>query len=394
MSKRYIKLAVFVLAVLVTLTGCKSSAEKEQGPKPVAVEVKLVERGEVQAGTVLSGPVRAQAEVYVISKLPLQVLAVKVQVGDRVEAGQVLLQLDDKDLAQQVRQARAALAVAEAGLPPAKEESPAAASARLAYENAAADLTRMEYLKEQGVISEQALEQARVRAAGAAAQYQGILDQEKMALANHDQAQAAVALARSQLDNATITAPVAGIVASLPVEVGQMVSPSAPVATIVAMDQVKISLNATEKDISHLRTGQKVTVKVASLGGKEFAGELTAVAPAADARTQGFPVEVTVPNDGHLIKPGMFAEVELQTEVVSAVLVIEREAIVPAGTNQTVFVVKDDIAYQKEIILGLVNDRVAQVTSGLGEGELLVVKGQQYLRDGMPVSVVAGGEAS
>ena len=59
MSKRYIKLAVFVLAVLVTLTGCKSSAEKEQGPKPVAVEVKLVERGEVQAGTVLSGPVRA-----------------------------------------------------------------------------------------------------------------------------------------------------------------------------------------------------------------------------------------------------------------------------------------------------------------------------------------------
>ena len=294
---------------------------------------------------------------------------------------------------EQVRQAEAAVAVAEAGLPPLDMESAAAASARLASEQAAADLARLEHLQAQGVISDQALEQAKVGAAGAVAQYQAILDQEKMARANYDQAKAALALAQSQLDNTIVTAPITGIVASLPIEVGQMANPNAPVATIVNMDQVKISLNATEKDINFLERGQQVKVKVASLGDKEFSGELSAIAPAADARTQGFPVEVTVSNEDHLIKPGMFSEVELPTETATAVLLIDREAVVAAGSRQTVFVVKDDIAHQKDVALGLSNEQVVQVLSGLNEGELLVVKGQQYLRDGMAVLVVAGGES-
>lgn len=393
MSKSYIVLTAVVVLLMVMLTGCQAAQEEEQGPKPVAVEVIPVERGEVHTRTVLSGQIRAKSDVPVLSKLPLQVVEVKAKVGDQVKDGQVLLQLDNKDLLEQVRQAQAGLKVAEAGLPPADRESAAVSSARLAYENAAADLTRMEYLQQEGVISEQALEQARVRAVGAAAQYQGMLDQEKMARARYEQARAALALAQSQLDNAAITAPVAGTVASLPVEVGQMVSPGVPVATVVDMDQVKINLNATEKDIIHLDSGQEVKVNVMSMSEREFTGELTSVAPAANAQTRGFPLEVTLNNDGHLIKPGMFAEVELKTQVVSDVLVIDRKAILEEGSKQTVFVVKDDKAYLKEVILGLINDRVAQVVSGLNEGDSLVVKGQEYLSDGMPVSVVPGGEA-
>ena len=89
----------------------------------------------------------------------------------------------------------------------------------------------------------------------------------------------------------------------------------------------------------------------------------------------------------------MFSEVELPTETATAVLLIDREAVVAAGSRQTVFVVKDDIAHQKDVALGLSNEQVVQVLSGLNEGELLVVKGQQYLRDGMAVLVVAGGES-
>lgn len=392
MPKPYITLVVVAMLMAVLIIGCQSPAGEEQTVKPVAVEVASVARGEVNTKTILSGQITAETEVPVMSKLPLQVVAVKVKVGDQVEVGQALLQLDNKDLQEQVWQAEAGLKVAEAGLPPAQEESPGAAGARLAYESAASDLERMQFLKEEGVISEQTLEQARARAAGAAAQYQATLDQEKMATARYEQAQSALRLARSQLDNATITAPVAGIVASLPVEVGQMVSPSMPVANIVNMDQVKISLNATEKDVSHLQVGQEVKVRVLSLD-REFKGELSMVAPAADARTKGFPLEVTLSNDGHLIKPGMFAEVELKTKAVSDVLAIPRLAIMQEGSRQVVYIVTDDKAYAREIVVGLINDEMAQVTSGLNEGDLLVVKGQEYLRDGMPVSVVAGGEA-
>ena len=114
----------------------------------MAVEVKLVERGEVQAGTVLSGPVRAQAEVYVLSKLPLQVLAVKVQVGDRVRRVRYCCNLMIRIWHNRSGKP-APLCRGRSRTAAGKEESPAAAGARLAYENAAADLTRMEYLKEQ-----------------------------------------------------------------------------------------------------------------------------------------------------------------------------------------------------------------------------------------------------
>lgn len=391
MLTRHIVLVAAVLVMALAAVGCQAPPKEEQAPKPVAVEVAPVVRGEVHTKTVLSGPIRAQTEVPVLSKLPLQVVAIDVKIGQQVEAGQSLVQLDNKDLKEQVRQAKAGLEVAQAALPPAEGESAAAASARLAHESAILDLNRIEYLKDQGVVSEQALEQARVRAAGAQAQYQGTLDQEKMARARYEQAQAALELARSQLNNATIMAPVAGIVTALPVEVGQMVSPGVPVATIVDMDQVKIGLSATEKDIIHLRAGEEVTVKVLSLD-REFKGELTAVAPAADARTRSFPLEVTVPNDGHLIKPGMFAEVELKTEAVSDVLAIARSAIIQEGSRQAVYIVKDDKAYIKEIMLGLINDQTAQVIAGLNEGDVLVIKGQQYLRDSIPVSVAAGGD--
>lgn len=390
MQRRYIPWVVLLLFLLV-LTGCKPAA-KEEGPKPVAVEVVKVARGSVQTFTLLSGRVEAQLEVPVPAKLPAQVTAVHAEVGQAVKAGQVLVELDKKDVLEQVRQAEAGLRVAEAGLPPASGESSAAASARAALESAQADLKRVEHLKEQGAASEQMLEQARVRAAGAAAQYQGVLDQEKMARARYEQAQAALELARSQLANASITAPVSGLVASLPVTVGQTVNPGIPVATIVNMDKVKIKLNVTEKDVGHLLPGQEVKVRITSLSDKEVTGKLTALAPAADPRTHTFPAEVTLDNDGHTIKPGMFAEVELRTAALTGVLAVPREAVVTQGSKQIAYVVKDGKAYLREVGVGLVNDHLLQVTAGLKEGELLVVKGQQYLSDASPVTVVSGGE--
>ena len=242
MSKRYIKLAVFVLAVLVTLTGCKSSAEKEQGPKPVAVEVKPVERGEVQAGTVLSGPVRAQAEVYVISKLPLQVLAVKVQVGDREAVRyccNLMIRSGTTGPASQSRFAAEADAAGKGGA--------SRRPARLAYENAAADLTRMEYLKEQGVISEQALSKPESGRSGGS--IPRILDQEKWLWPTTTKPRRLWPWP----DPSWITPPLLRRNSGQSAGGGANGQPYAPVATIVAMDQVKISL-MLQKDISHLRT--------------------------------------------------------------------------------------------------------------------------------------------
>lgn len=391
MPKRYIVPGVLAAVVLFALSGCKPPAE-EVGPEPVAVEVAKVARGDVQVTSTLTGRLEAETEVPVPAKLSAQVVAVRVRVGEKVKAGQVLVELDKKDVSEQVRQAEANLKMAEASLPPASGESAAAASARVALENAEADLERIESLKEQGLASEQAWEQAKARVAGALAQYQSVLDQERAAKARYEQAEAALALARSQLENATITAPVSGVVAAVPVQVGQTVSPGVPVATIVSMDRVKIKLNVPEKDVVHLKEGQEVKVRVASLKGKEFTGKLASLAPAADARTRSFLGEVTLENSGYELKPGMFAEVELATETRKGVVVVPQNAVLVEGDKHVVYVVRGNKAERREVKLGLSNDEVVEVISGLKEGEDLVVTGQDYLEDGAPVSVEGRGE--
>ncbi|HHV07313.1 MAG TPA: efflux RND transporter periplasmic adaptor subunit, partial [Firmicutes bacterium] len=313
MQRRYAALIAVAVALVLVVAGCKSGAVEEEEIDPVAVEVTEVVRGSVQSKSILSGKIQGRSEVPVVAKLPLKILSVDVEVGDEVQAGQVLVSLDPTDVAQKVRQAEAALAMAEAVLPPATEESAAAQGARLASESAHADLKRIEELHKEGAVSDQMLEQVRAKAAGAEAQYKNILDKERAARAQYDQAAAAVELAYSQLSDTAITAPISGVVSTVPVEAGQMVSSGTLVAMIVDMDEVKININVSEKDVPYLEKGQEVTATIKSLNNRVVKGELTSLAPAADLRTQTFKGEIRIANEDRDIKPGMFAEVELKS---------------------------------------------------------------------------------
>jgi multidrug efflux pump subunit AcrA (membrane-fusion protein) len=96
MSKLHRVMTIIMLITVLMVTGCQVAPKEEQGPAPTAVEVTPVKVGEVHTTTVLSGQVRARVEVPVLAKQPLQVVGVKAKVGDKVEAGQVLLQLDKR----------------------------------------------------------------------------------------------------------------------------------------------------------------------------------------------------------------------------------------------------------------------------------------------------------
>lgn len=392
MQRRYIGLVAMVLVLAIMVSGCKS-AVGEAAVDPIAVEVAKVTLGTVQSKSILSGKIQGRSEVPVVAKLPLKILSVEVEVGDEVQAGQVLVRLDPKDVAQQVRQAEAALAMAEAVLPPAVGESAAAEGARLANESAQADLARMEELHKQGAVSDQMLEQVRAKAAAAAAQYRGILDKEKAAWAQYDQAAAAVALARSQLEETTITAPISGVVSSLPVEAGQMVGSGTVVAMVVDMDEVKINVNISERDIPYVKNGQEVTAKIKSLNDQVVKGKLTALAPAADPRTQTFKAEIKIDNKDRVIKPGMFAEVSLNSVAAENVVVVPSRAILQKGAHYVAYIIdENNIASVREVTLGLIGENLTEIKSGLKEGEKVVVKGQHYLKDGSPVTVVTGGD--
>ena len=392
MQRRYAALIAVAVALVLVVAGCKSGAVEEEEIDPVAVEVTEVVRGSVQSKSILSGKIQGRSEVPVVAKLPLKILSVDVEVGDEVQAGQVLVSLDPTDVAQKVRQAEAALAMAEAVLPPATEESAAAQGARLASESAHADLKRIEELHKEGAVSDQMLEQVRAKAAGAEAQYKNILDKERAARAQYDQAAAAVELAYSQLSDTAITAPISGVVSAVPVEAGQMVSSGTLVAMIVDMDEVKININVSEKDVPYLEKGQEVTATIKSLNNRVVKGELTSLAPAADLRTQTFKGEIRIANEDRDIKPGMFAEVELKSVAADNVVVVPSRAILQRGSHYLAYVICDDVASVREVSVGMIGEDFTEVKSGLNEGDVVVVKGQHYLSDGTPVTVVTGGD--
>ena len=393
MQRRYAALIAVAVALVLVVAGCKSGAVEEEEIDPVAVEVTEVVRGSVQSKSILSGKIQGRSEVPVVAKLPLKILSVDVEVGDEVQAGQVLVSLDPTDVAQKVRQAEAALAMAEAMLPPATEESAAAQGARLASESAHADLKRIEELHKEGAVSDQMLEQVRAKAAGAEAQYKNILDKERAARAQYDQAAAAVELAYSQLSDTAITAPISGVVSAVPVEAGQMVGSGTLVAMIVDMDEVKINIDISERDISHVKEGQEVTAKIKSLNNREVKGELTSLAPAADLRTQTFKAEIRIDNEDRAIKPGMFAEVSLKSVSVDNVVAVPSRAILQSGAHYIAYVIdENDIASVREVTMGLIGEDFTEIKSGLKEGDIVVVKGQHYLKDGSPVTVVSGGD--
>ena len=131
-------------------------------------------------------------------------------------------------------------------------------------------------------------------------------------------------------------------------------------------------------------------VRFLSLPGREFSGVVTAVSPAADPRTGLFLVEATLENEEGHLKPGLFAEVELVEAASEGNLVIPRGAVLREGDQHYVYIVEEGLARKKGVTLGLTNGEVAEVLSGLAEGDLVVVKGQHYLEEGSKVSISEG----
>jgi HlyD family secretion protein len=344
----------------------------------------------------------------------------------------------------QVRQAEANLAMARARLqmleqgarPQERAQAEAAvAQAKANLDTAKASLDRTQALYETGAVSKAQLDAAQLQYDVARAQYDAAVQQRsvvqvgprseeidmarsqvraaqaqrdaavqqramvrqgarvqeiQMARAAVAQTQAAVALARLQLANATVTAPFAGTVTRRFVDPGQLVIAMPGqgfVATVAQIDTVHVGFDVSETDIARVHPGQPVAIRVDAYPGKAFAGTVREVGQAADPRVRAFRVKASVPNPGHLLKPGMFARGEITTAIRERALVIPREAVGSVGGETTVFVVEAGKARVRPVRLGMMSGAMVQVVSGLAVADPVVVAGQGGLVDGVAVTV-------
>ena len=352
----------WALLGMLTLGACgdngspRDARDGQADHRAVPVETATVRLGKVAERVEATGTIFPVQEVRVSAETAGKVTAVHVEVGDRVERGTLLVQLDEelKRLALQQAEARA------------KE-------ARAAYEKSVRDFERNKKLFESRDISEFVYENVRLQMQSAEAAYLT--------------AKAQVAVARRQLRDTRIVSPIAGQVAERFVDLGSSVAPGAPVAKIVNLEQVKVKFGVAEKDIVKLAKGQPVTVGVDALPDEGFEGHIQSLGPQADLRTRTFPVEVLIPNPDLRLKAGMIARVQVVTGVERTLPLIPKSALLQRGGRTLVYVVENGVAVEREPELGPATADTVAVLAGVRANEEVVVLGQENLTDGVSVVV-------
>lgn len=187
---------------------------------------------------------------------------------------------------------------------------------------------------------------------------------------------------------APVDSPIDGIVGRVYLDRGESVSSNTPVALIVNMDTVKVEIVIIERDLPKVFKGQQAQIKVDAYPGEVFTGKVSKVSPVIDTISRTAPAEINIPNSDHRLKSGMFARVRVVVEEHSQVPVILRDAIIKESENTYCFVIRDNKAGKRKILLGMAEANNVEIVSGLEAGELVVITGHQDLKDGMSVEII------
>lgn len=346
-----------------------SAAGPRNGPgfgvrPPMSVELGKVARGPISQSLTVVGNLIGQATVDVVPKTGGRLVSVNVQLGDRVTQGQLIAKIEDREIVEQVRQAEASQQVAEATI---RQREADLALAQTSVE-------RSRNLFGRQLLPRQTLDDAEARYQAAVAQ----LDLARAQLAQND---ARLQELKINLANTLVTSPVTGFVAKRHVDAGAWVSQQAPIASVVAISNLRLVSNIVEKDLRMVNVGDSAQVEVDAYPGEKFAGRIARLAPVLDPATRTAEMEVEIPNADNRLKPGMYARVSLTVEERPNALLVPRPAVVDYEGQRGVWMATEDRkARFVPLEIGLeASDRV-EVQKGLEEGDQIVVTGAASLR--------------
>ncbi|MDD2422421.1 MAG: efflux RND transporter periplasmic adaptor subunit [Heliobacteriaceae bacterium] len=400
----FIPVLIIALFLLPLLGGCNkneaTSAEDQAKARQIPVSLQPVQRGPIANVITISGKVTAGAEINVVPKYAGKVVRTLVEVGSEVKSGQPLVELDTSDLEWRLREAQADLEAARLDLAAADPQVEVQRANLKRFESELvlqqANLSRQQQLYEAGAVSKQILE-TQENAVVAAQTGVEATDQQIRALEAAtelkrtiiDRREASVNSLLDQIAAMTVTAPVAGKVAAKHVEPGEAASPAAPVVTLVDTAKMYLEASLSEREITLVSPGQKVQVVVDALGDNfTVEGKVSNIGPAADAKTKAFLVRFQLDDQAGKLRPGMFGKVLLVTGEKSDALVVPKEAVVERNGQKVAFTVGEGKAVLRPVNLGLNDEKMVEVTTGLTDGDQIVVTGQQNLQEGNLVNVV------
>lgn len=391
-------------AVAVGLGGSVACGGRDTGagaPEDRApVPVRVVAAEEAAVGTVLrvTGTLTADEEADVAAETAGRVIAVGVERGSRVRAGDMLVALLSTEAQAQAEEAEANVAQLEArlGLAPGSlfdvEGVPEVNSARTARDLAEADFARIRNLLEQRVVSQAEYDLRRTQAEAARSQADAAHNTARQLYRQLEAARARSALARKALSDTVVRAPFSGQVAGRTVSVGDFVTRGMKVATLVRITPLRVELTVPEQSIRHVKAGQPVRLAVDAYPGRVFDAQVRFIAPALMAAQRALMVEAVAANDDGALKPGMFATARIELPATASAVVVPTAAVRSTGGISHVFVIHGDRAERRLVTPGAVSGDRTEILKGLAAGEHVALGDLAALTDG--ALVVPGASRS
>ena len=321
----------------------REAVKKAFKARPVPVSTGEVVLGNLEALYTSTATLSAVEEAVVVAKTQGVVETIFVEEGMSVEQGTPLAQLDTRRLELDL------------------------ARTQTNVDNFQRALDRAEKLFERNMISTDAIDQARY---------------------NYEREAAAMALQAHDLSEATIRAPITGVITVRHIKLGYSMQPSSEAFEMKRADVIEAVLNVPEQELLKLKSGQKAWVRIDALEGAKYEGSVLRVAPEINPGTGTFRVTVQMMNRDGLLKPGMFSRVDILYSSRDNATLVSREAVISQREAKSVFVVEAGIASRRVVETGFVQDDFIEVVSGLRAGDQVVIRGHSALKDGSQVRVV------
>lgn len=359
-------LATALLAgvLLLGASACKrktaNAADATNAQLTVGTEnVAIAHIGTVTNGPAISGSIEPELDATIRAQVSGSVLSTSAEVGQSVRKGQQLAQLDAAGLQDAFLSARSAVA-----------------SAQATNDVAQRNLARSQTLLQAGAIAQRDLETAQTQASSAAA-----------ALSD---ARARLAAAQKNFENTRIVAPFRGVVSAKSVSPGDVVQPGGALYTVVDPTTMRLEASVPSDQLALVHVGTDVTFDVTGIPGREFTGRVTRVSPAVDPTTRQVQIIVSIPNAGHLLVAGLYANGRISSSTRQGV-VVPNAAVDLRMQRPAVLRIKNGKVERVDVTVGLhdPSTETVEIASGVQPGDTLLLGAAQGITPGTPVRVAA-----
>ncbi|MDP2971249.1 MAG: efflux RND transporter periplasmic adaptor subunit [Deltaproteobacteria bacterium] len=413
--RKWVILFVLIFVGALALYRGWGAIQKKSGKRSfqteIPVQISPVIRKQMTYSLTVTGDIAPMMQVDLFPKVSGYLERIDVNLGDSARQGQGIAQIDRADFLQKVKeveakvaQAKANLSELEAGSRPEelRQAEEALRQAQSRFDNAKLHRERIEALFKRQVISKKEADIAEMDYTVAEAQLAASQQNLKLvregarqevregSRAKLKEMEALLAQEQIRLQNTLIVAPFQGEIIRKYIDAGALVSPSTPIVNLVHTMTLKIVANVLEKDIPLLKPAMKAKIRTEAYPDRVFEGKVARINTGLDLTTRTLQAEIEIPNSSRLLKPGMFARIEVVLLEKPQVLAIPSNAVIVEQGEQFVYVVEGNKAVRKPVVTGIEQDRFVEVREGLKEGDQVIVRGQEAIRENTTIKVIEG----